>query len=677
MFRKVLYLAFLAAYLTCLYILTPQLQASEEPRRDEGVLNLSNSPHAKLKNIPVRAVKVEDGFWGARRKVNVEKSIPGIRVLLEEHGLIDNFRRITKGKPVERKGPVFTDSDVYKWIEAVGYVLQSEDRRDLRAAAEEWIDEIVAIQEPSGYLNTYFVGDKVPQRLTPETMDWGHELYCLGHMLQAAIAYYRATGNSKLLDAGIRYVEFLLRDQGPDKRPLLAGHPEIEMSLVELYRTTGDRRYLELAHYILEGDKRINRPPQRVVYTFSGIPFTERTKLQGHAVRAMYASCGATDYYLETGDQQYWRTLENLSQDMVNGKMYVTGGLGARWEGESIGDSYELPNARAYAETCAAIGSYMWNWRMLAATGEARFTDVMERALYNAINVGMSLDGTLYCYVNPLESSGRSDPNRHSMEGRVRNPWYEVLCCPPNIQRTLGSLPGYFYSTSQDGLYVHLYDNSLLDWHLEDGTGLKLAQKTNYPWEGTVQLTLTPAKRTEFTFYVRIPGWSPSAKVLVNGKTVKGEVNPGTYLPIRRRWQAGDKVRLELNMTPRLVAAHPRVLENIGRVAVQRGPLVYCIEQTDQPDVESLFDVSLAVGKDPAAGFRSEFRPDMLGGIVVLRHPAVAYRGPRAEEPLYRPIGYRPERQARDVELTLIPYYAWANRNPSPMQVWIPLAEKK
>ncbi len=651
--------------------------SAENPPTDQGVIYLDRSPYARLRSVPIRAVKIQDGFWGARRKVNVEKSIPGIRVLLEEHGIVDNFRRISNGKKVERKGPVFTDSDVYKWIEAVAYVLQSEDRPDLRAAAEAWIDEIVAVQEPSGYLNTYFVGDKVSQRLTPETMDWGHELYCLGHMLQAAIAYYRATGNRKLLDAGIRYVELLLKNHGPDKRPLLAGHPEIEMSLIELYRTSGDRRFLELAHYILEGDKRLTRQPDRVVYTFSGIPFTERRKLQGHAVRAMYASSGATDYYLETGDEKYWRTLENLWQDLVNHKMYITGGIGSRWEGESFGDAYELPSSRAYAETCAAIGSMMWNWRMLAATGDARFTDVIERALYNAINVGMSLDGALFCYINPLESSGKSDPNRHSKEGAVRNPWYDVLCCPPNIQRTLASLPGYFYSTSADGVYVHLFDNSQMDWHLADGTGLKITQKTNYPWDGDVDFTIGPAKPTEFTVYLRIPGWTPSAHVLVNGKSVEGEINSGRYLPLRRRWQAGDRIRLELDMTPQLIAAHPRVLETAGRVAVQRGPLVYCLEQIDQPGVQSLHDVALVVGKQRTTVLRAEHRPDLLGGVTVLTHQGIIREGSSSDAPLYRqilmeePAGLPLTRSGRPVQLTLIPYYAWANRVPSAMTVWI------
>jgi DUF1680 family protein len=650
----------------------PGIKAADEPWRNQGVIDLDKSPYAKLHTVPIHAVTISNGFWAERRRVALAKSIPSAQQLLEANGYVDNFRRISKGKDVPRKGPVFTDSDTYKWIEAVGLFLQSGHQPQLRAQADAYIDDIVAVQEPSGYLNTYWVGDRAKERLLPETMDWGHELYCLGHMLQAAVAYYRATGETKLLDAGKRYAEFLIANYGPGKKPLLAGHPEIEMSLIELYRTTGDRRYLELAGYILNGDPRIVRRPERVVYTFSGIPFTQRTKLQGHAVRAMYASCGATDYYLETGDPKNWQTLENLWQDMVSSKMYITGGLGSRWEGESFGDAYELPNARAYAETCAAIGSLMWNWRMLAASGDARFTDILERALYNAINVGMSLDGALYCYYNPMEFTGHSDPNRHSKDGSVRNPWYDVFCCPPNIERTLGALPGYFYGASKDGFYVHLYGSSSLDWHLEDGTGLEVEQKTNYPWEGRVDLIVSPAKPSDFTLYVRIPGWTSSATLSVNGESWKAGMKPGTYFPIRRRWNAGDRLRLEFDMTPRLVASNPRVAENVGKVAVQRGPLIYTLEEADQPSGTSVFDVAMMAGSDLTKDFQVEFRRALLGGVTVLRHRGVIWGFPTAGQSLYGPAGSETRKPSGEVDLTLIPYYAWANRQPSAMRVWIP-----
>ena len=630
--------------------------------KDQGVENLAKSPHAKLRDIPVRAVTITGGFWGPRREINVTKSIPTMHDLLEANGRMNNFRRLVGKSTAAQSGPVFSDSDVYKWTEAVGFVLQSGDRPELRASADKLIDEVVAVQEPGGYLNTYYQDDRKSLRMLPQTQTTGHELYNMGHMLQGAIAYYRATGDRKLLDAGIRFVDdFLVPNYGPaPKKPIVSGHPEIEMGLIELYRITGDKRHLDLAGYILQGDPRIELPERRTIYMFSGTPFTARTKMQGHAVRAMYACCGATDYYLETGDADYWRTLNTLWNDMTTTKMYVTGGVGSRSDGEAFGDAYELPNFRAYGESCAAIGNMMWNWRMLAATGDAKFTDVIERALYNGINSGMSLDGTLYCYRNPLAF----DP---STGDKIRNSWYDVTCCPPNLERTFGSLPGYFYSTSADGIYVHLYDDSELNWGLENGVGLKVVQKTNYPWDGNVQITVTPAQPSEFTFYLRIPGWSDHTQVAVNGKELTG-ATPGTYLPIHRRWSPGDVIQLKIDVIPQIIEANPRVADDTGRVAIQRGPLIYCLEEIDQPSGISLSDVAVNPGRQPAEQFQSEFRNDLLGGMVVLHHTGAVYERGTAGKALYSRYGR--EARTQKVPLTFIPYYAWANRQATSMQVW-------
>ncbi|HEY6386411.1 MAG TPA: glycoside hydrolase family 127 protein [Candidatus Acidoferrum sp.] len=641
--------------------------AADPAWRDEGVLFVDKSPYAMLHNIPLHAVTITQGFWGARRETNVDKSIPSMEKLLEANGRMNNFLRLAGKSDAAQHGPVYSDSDVYKWAEAAGFALQSGDRPELRAMTDKIIKEVVAVQEPNGYLNTYYVGDHAKDRMTPQVQRWGHELYNIGHMIQGAIAYYRATGDRTLLDAGIRFVnDFLLPNFGPgiDKKPILSGHPEIELALVELYRTTGDKRYLELAGYILHGDDRIKLPQDGYVYHFCGIPFTSRTHLEGHAVRAMYACCGATDYYLETGDQTYWKTLNVLWEDLVSTQMYVTGGVGARSEGEAFGDSYELPNFTAYGESCAAIGNMMWNWRMLAATGDAKYADVLERALYNGINSGMSLDGTMYCYRNPLGF----DP---SGGDHIRNPWYDTTCCPPNLERTFASLPGYFYSTSKDGLYVHLYDNSQLDWHLEDGTGLKVVQKTNYPWDGTVEISVTPAKPTEFTFYLRVPGWSAGTQVLINGQPVSG-ATPSQYLSLQRHWSPGDVINVKFGMTPQVIEANPRVVDDYGRVAVQRGPLVYCLEQLDQPDGVQLFDVSLDVRQKGELGFHEEFRGDLLGGIVVLKHTGAVSVKSYSHGSLYR--SYTADApEARTMELRFVPYYAWANRAATPMQVWTPV----
>jgi DUF1680 family protein len=635
--------------------------------KGQGILRVDKSPYAKLHNVPVHAVTITPGFWGARRETNVDKSIPSMEKLLEANGRMNNFLRLVGKSDAAQQGPVYSDSDVYKWTEAVGFVLQSGDRPELHTLADKIIREVVAVQEPAGYLNTYYVGDRAKQRMENEVQRWGHELYNIGHMIQGAIAFYRATGDRTLLDASIRFVDgYLLPNFGPgaDKKPILSGHPEIELALIELYRTTGDKRHLELAGYILHGDDRIKLPQRGYVYHFCGIPFTSRTHLEGHAVRAMYACCGATDYYLETGDQSYWKTLNVLWDDLVSAQMYVTGGVGARSQGEAFGESYELPNFTAYGESCAAIGNMMWNWRMLTATGDAKFADVIERALYNGINSGMSLDGALYCYRNPLAF----DP---SGGDRIRNPWYDTTCCPPNLERTFASLPGYFYSTSKDGLYLHLYDNSQLDWHLEDGTGLKIVQKTNYPWDGVVNITVTPAKPAEFTFYLRIPGWSEGTQVIVSGNPVSG-VTPGQYLALRRRWSSGDVINVKFGMTPQVIEANPRVVDDYGRVAVQRGPLVYCLEQLDQPDGVALFDVSLDLRQAPASQFHEEFQSDLLGGIVMLKHMGAAYEKSTSQRRLY--YRYTPGApKAQQVELRFVPYYGWANRAATPMQVWTPV----
>ncbi|HET7439990.1 MAG TPA: beta-L-arabinofuranosidase domain-containing protein [Terriglobales bacterium] len=638
-----------------------QLQAPDW--KNQAIENLTRSPYAKLRHVPVRAVTIKSGFWAQRRETNVSQSIPSMHDLLEAHGRMNNFRRLLGKSDASQIGPVFSDSDVYKWTEAVGFVLQSGAQPALRTLAEKAIDEVVAVQEPSGYLNTYFVGDRAALRMLPDTQATGHELYNLGHMLQGAIAYYRATGERKLLDAGIRFVDgFLLPNYGPaPKKPIVAGHPEIEMALIELYRITGDKRQLELAGYILRGDDRLQFPERRTIYMFSGTPFTARTKLEGHAVRAMYACCGATDYYLETGDPTYWKTLNTLWGDLVSAKMYISGGVGARSDGEAFGDAYELPNYRAYGESCAAIGNMMWNWRMLSATGDAKFTDVMERALYNGINSGMSLNGTLYCYRNPLAF----DP---STGDKIRNPWYDVTCCPPNLERTFASLPGYFYSTSSDGVYVHFYDNSELDWHLEDGTGLKVAQKTNYPWEGDIEIAVSPARSSPFTLYLRIPGWADAAQVAVNGKALAG-VTPGEYLPIRRHWAAGDMVRLHLPMSSHVLQANPRVAEDTGRVAVQRGPILYCLEGLDQPAGVDLADVALNLESMPQSAFENEYKNNLLDGVVVLQHGGLAYERAHSQNVLYSRYAGKPA-STRPVPLTFIPYYAWANREATAMQVW-------
>ena len=625
------------------------------------IVDTRHSKFAVLHPVPVQAVTLDDqSFWGQRRKVTLEKSMPTMFAELEKHGTLDNFRRLEGKSNAARIGPLYTDSDIYKWLEAAAFFLASAPNAALQKQVDTAIEVIGGAQEPSGYLNTYYQGDREKLRFTE--MFRSHELYCLGHLLQAGIALQRANGDHRLLDIGTKYADYILATFGPDKKPASTGHPELEMALIELTRQTGDPRYRDFAGYLLSGveTERLHLKPEQTTYMFSGVPFISRTEFVGHAVRAMYAACGATDYYAETGDPAYRTTLDRLWKDAMSHKMYITGGVGSRAQGEAFGEPFELPNAQAYTESCAAIANYMWNWRMLAVEGESRFADVMERALFNGINSGMSLDGTLYCYRNPLESRGE----------KIRNDFYDTDCCPPNIERTMGALPGYFYSTNAQGVVVNLYGSSTLNWHLESGQAFRMQQTTNYPWQGSVDFTIEPATPAEFSLLLRIPAWSKTTQLTVNGQAQP--TLPGQFAEIHRTWKPGDKVHLVLDMTPRLTEANALVRENAGRVAVERGPLVYCLEKPDQPLNASLFDDSLLV--DARARFTEIYRKDLLDGVLLLEHPGVTTAKPLEDDPLYRDFSITPSAHRKPVTLTFIPYYAWANRGQQEMEVWVPIA---
>jgi uncharacterized protein len=658
-----------AAFAVCALIMccfvALSAQGENQNWREEGVIFLDHSLNARLHPVPVEAVHLGDGFWAARRKVTTERSLPTMLQLLEEHGVVDNFRRLAGHPELPRKGPLYTDSDLYKWIEAASWALASNessdtDKQKLRAQIEGLIPMIGAAQESTGYLNTYFVGDKVHLRFTDLTRS--HEDYCLGHLLQAGIAYYRAAGNRSLLNIGIRFADYIVDNFGPTKRPFVTGHPELEMALVELYRTTGQAKYLEFTHYLFSGVERdrLKLKDSDIRYMFSGRPFTSRTEFEGHAVRALYASSGATDYFTETGDPAYKKTLDLLWTDLTVRKMYITGGVGSRSTGESFGDPYELPSEQAYAETCAAVANVMWNFRLLALSGDARYADVLERTLYNGVNSGMSLSGTLYCYRNPLASNGE----------RLRNAWYDTTCCPPNIERLFESLPGYFYGMSRDGVYVSLYHASELDWHLEDGRRLQLIQATNYPWAGDVRITVNPEHSSDFTIYLRWPAWAASADVQVNGQPMtSADFKRGSYIPVSRTWNRGDTITLTFPLQPVLMVANPRAADLYGRLAVQRGPLVYTLEQMDQGGVQ-LGDIFVR----PSGPATTDFRKDLLGGVTVLKIPGQAAERSLGEEPLYQPLAVAVNRVKRPMTLTFIPYYAMGNREPTPMEVWVPIS---
>jgi hypothetical protein len=630
--------------------------------KDQAVIHLAETPNAKLRPVPVRAVTLTDGFWRQRQGVTAETSLPTLYALLEENGYIDNFRRL-KGKNVPRRGPLYTDSDVYKWMEAAAWALHTGKYPALEQKLNELIELVVSVQEPSGYLNTWHVGEREKERF--QKQESNHELYCLGHWLQAAVAVYRYNGDRRLLDAGIRFADYLIKIGGPGKQPLLTGHPELELALAELYRTTGERKYLDLAGYLLSGVEkdRLKLTPRSLSYMFSGSPFVEREKFEGHAVRALYAATGAADYWLETGDGRYKQTLDRLWNDLASSKMFVTGGVGSRASGEAFGEPYELPNRQAYTESCAAIAGWLFQQRMLAGSGDAKYAALMERALYNGINSGMSISGTLYCYRNPLAAGGE----------KIRNPWYSTLCCPPNLQRTFMSLGGYFYSTSSsdgDGLWLHFYDNHLLDWRLPSGLGIKAEMKTGMPWQGGVRYTITPDRAAEFTLNLRIPEWSQTTQVSINGRPFTGKVAPNAYLALKRTWKPGDAVAISFDMGVKLVSANPRVAETYGKAAVQRGPFLYCLEQADLAEA-TVFDVALS-----GAAFRPVAKQNLFRmPVTVLEGSALMPAKPLSEAPLYL-TGRQPQ-PSRPVRIMLVPYFTFHNRGDTPFTVWMPLVERR
>lgn len=627
----------------------------------KGIIDTNNTPQARLQTVPLGAVRMaENGFWGPLRRGNVERGLPKLHDLLEQNGHMDNFRRLA-GKKAERRGPLFTDSDLYKWIEAVGYVLQFEKDPELQARTDAVIAEIAAVQEEDGYLNTYYIEERKAERY--QHLEYSHEMYCAGHLMQGAVAYHRATGNDTLLQVACKFADHLAREFGPGKREITDGHPEVELALVELYRETGEKRYLDLAGFFLsKPQSSMNLPP-----------IAQREALVGHAVRSAYICAGGADWVLETGDQAMQANLESLWRDLLAGKIYVTGGVGSRYEGEAFGEPYELPNARAYAETCAQIGHFMWAFRMLLLTGRCEFAEVMEWILYNGLRSGVSLGGDEYFYMNPLSYDGgeKFSATGHRVPPPQRSTWHGCTCCPPNVQRLLASLPGYMLATDDKGIYVNLYDECDAEVGLGEGM-VKVTMRTQYPWQDTVHIDITPEAEREFAVRLRIPAWAHGAAAMINGRDAV-PAQPGEYLTIERTWRPGDNVTLHLPMKIEALVSHPRVSENRGAVALRRGPVVYCVESVDNPEAD-VTDLQVAI-EDGDLGGEWEARHDsnLLGGVTVLEGPGFA-QDAMEDTPLYMALP-EVDTGCRPVMVTAIPYYAWANRGKSKMRVWLGTTE--
>jgi len=627
-----------------------------------GPLDLTRSPHALLRPLEGR---IESGFWADRQRLNRERLLLDGEHSLEEAGNFENLRAAAGRSDAEFRGMVFMDSDVHKWLEALGWELGREPSEELARSADAAIELIEAAQEDGGYLNSYYQVAKPGPRFT--NLAWDHELYCAGHLTQAAIAHARGRGDARLLGVARRFADHI--GEVFSEREGTPGHPEVETALVELYRHTGERRHLDLAAHFVGTRGLGTLQPARFgsSYFQDHVPVREATEVTGHAVRALYLAAGVTDVWLETGEAALMDVMREQWRDMSGRKSYVTGGVGAHHSDEAFGDPFELPPDRCYGETCAAIASFMWSWRMLLATGEARYADSMERTLYNGFLSGLALDGGGYSYVNPLHVR---DDHRDAVErGARRLPWYACACCPPNVMRTLASLQHYLATRDDSGVQLH---------HYTSGEAGPLRVATGYPWRGTVEIEVVEGGAAPWTLSLRVPAWA-------DGATVDGEPAPaGEYARVKRSWRPGDTVTLEVPLAPRLSAPHPRIDAVRGCLAIERGPLVYCVEGADAPDGALLDDLRL----DASAPLTDVERSDLLGGIVVVEGSGVDAPPDWDPDWAYAPasgVDHSGPGRSRsgdaavdgaggEVRLVAVPYALWGNRGDGPMRVWIPTA---
>nr|WP_325289482.1 glycoside hydrolase family 127 protein [uncultured Bacteroides sp.] len=616
--------------------------------------------------VPFTSVKVTDNFWGQRLKASREVTIPLAFNKCEETGRYENFvKAANPSDEYKVEGFSFDDTDVYKTIEGASYLLQTYPDKKL----EKYIDSVLVIvagaQEPDGYLYTARTMNPEhphdwagPERWT-KVEELSHEFYNLGHMVEGAVAHYQATGKRNFLDIAIKYADCVCKaiGNGPDQKKLVPGHQIAEMALVRLYLVTGDRKYLDQAKFFLDARGYTNR---KDAYSQAHKPVLKQDEAVGHAVRATYMYAGMADVAAITGDSSYIKAVDKIWENIVSKKIYITGGIGARHAGEAFGDNYELPNFSAYNETCAAIGNVYVNYRLFLLHGDAKYFDVLERTLYNGLISGVSLDGGSFFYPNPLASTG----------GYSRKPWFGCACCPSNISRFIPSLPGYVYAVKDDQVYVNLFMSNRGELKV-NRKKVVLEQETSYPWNGDIRIRVAQGNLA-FTMNLRIPGWVrgevlPSDlyryadgqklgyMVTVNGEPVEGELQKG-YLQIERRWKKGDVVEVHFDMQPRVVKANDKVTADHGRVAVERGPVVYCAEWPDND-----FNVhNILLNQHPV--FQVVDKPDMLCGIREITTDAQALS--------YDTAG---KLAVKDVKLTLIPYYAWAHRGEGDMAVWLPI----
>jgi DUF1680 family protein len=617
---------------------------------------------ARLRPLALDEVALDPaGQLGAWQRVNRDVTLPHCIAHVEERGNVDNLRRINGGADGAFRGLPFADSDVYKTLEAAGWELA----RGAQPALDDFVDEttrlLADVQEDDGYLNSYFQSVHPDRKL--REFHWGHEMYCAGHLVQAAVAVARTTGRAHLLTVATRLADLLVRRFGESGEEAVDGHPEIETALVELYRLTNEDAYLQLATRFVElrGRGLLGADRFGANYFQDHAPVREATEPTGHAVRQLYLAAGVTDVYLEGGDDTLLAAMQELWENLIATKTYVTGAHGSRHRDEAYGDPYELPPDRAYAETCAAIASFHWNWRMLLATGHGRYADEMERVLYNAIAGGTSIEGDHFFYSNPLQlRDGHDGTDEDHPSGRLE--WYRCPCCPPNLARLVASMNAYVATSDDDGLQLHQLSAGEVSADVAGGRAT-LRVQSDYPWEETTSIVVD--SEHEWTLALRVPGWCREPRLSVAGEPVA--VSPGSdgYVRVRRAWRPGTTVVLTLPMPPRVLAAHPRVDAVRGCVAWARGPVVYCLEQHDQPAGVHLEDIRVAAQAAP----RAVAGADVPGVPVVLVGQGNVSRADGRQ--LYVE-GAAAAPDGEVVEVTAIPYFRWANRGPAPMRVWIP-----
>lgn len=616
--------------------------------------------------VPFTSVKVTDNFWGQRLQASREVTIPLAFSKCKETGRYENFVKAAHPSDTYKaEGFSFDDTDVYKTIEGASYSLQTYPDKKLQKYIDSVLVIVAGAQEPDGYLYTArTMNPKHPHNWAGKERwvaveNLSHEFYNLGHMIEGAVAHYQATGKRNFLDIAIKYADCVCREigNGPQQKKYVPGHQIAEMALVKLYMATGDKKYLDQAKFFLDTRGYTSR---KDTYSQAHKPVVEQDEAVGHAVRAVYMYSGMADVAAITGDSSYIKAIDKIWDNIVSKKIYITGGIGAHHAGEAFGNNYELPNLSAYCETCAAIGNVYMNYRLFLLHGDAKYFDVLERTLYNGLISGVSLDGGSFFYPNPLSSNGKYS----------RKPWFGCACCPSNVSRFIPSLPGYVYAVKNDQVYVNLYLSNKAELKV-DKKKILLEQETGYPWNGDIRLKITQGNQ-DFTMKLRIPGWvrgnvlpgdlysyadnqKPAYQVSVNGQTVESDVNDG-YLSIARKWKKGDVVEVHFDMIPRIVKANPKVEADHGRVAVERGPIVYCAEWPD-----NRFNVhSILLNQHPQ--FKVTDKPELLYGIRQITTDAQALSYDKAGKLV-----------TKDVELTLIPYYAWAHRGEGDMEVWLPI----